>query len=160
MTTTSRERVLSALNHHETDHVPVDFSGHRSSGISAIAYPKLRKALDLPPKPVRVYDVIQQLAIVDEDVLDRFGADTIELGRAFCLDFVPAWTRIKRDEGRWVIRSESGRILAHMPDGALYFEQTYFPFLEDDDLNAVSDTLQESMWTAVASPPETAQAWR
>lgn len=165
---TSRERILTALNHTETDRVPVDFSGHRSSGIAAIAYPKLRKYLGLPPGPVRVYDVIQQLAIVDEDILDRFDVDTIELGRGFALDdaswkpwtlpdgtacFIPAWTPIEREEGRWVIRSQSGRVLAHMPDGALYFEQTYFPFLEGDDLDAVEDALRESMWTAVASPP-------
>ncbi|MHC4165721.1 MAG: uroporphyrinogen decarboxylase family protein [Planctomycetota bacterium] len=164
----SRERVLAALDHRETDRVPVDFSGHRSSGIAAIAYPKLRECLGLPPKPVRVYDVIQQLAVVDDDVLDRFGVDTIELGRGFALDdeswspwtlpdgtpcFVPAWTPIERDDNRWVIRSKSGRVLAHMPDGALYFEQTYFPFLEGDDLDAISDALGESMWTTIASPP-------
>jgi len=32
---TSRERVLTALNHREPDRVPVDLSGHRSSGIAA-----------------------------------------------------------------------------------------------------------------------------
>ncbi len=164
----SRERILAALDHRETDRVAVDFSGHRSSGIAAIAYPKLREYLGLPAKPTRVYDIIQQLAVVDEDVLDRFGVDTIELGRGFALDddswspwtlpdgapcFVPAWTRIERDGKRWVIRSESGRVLAHMPDGALYFEQTCFPFVEGDDLEAISDVLGESMWTAIASPP-------
>jgi uroporphyrinogen decarboxylase len=168
MTMKPRERVLAALDHCETDRVPIDFSGHRSSGIAAIAYPKLREYLGLPPKPVRVYDVIQQLAVVDEDVLDRFGVDTVELGRGFAPDdeswlpwtlpdgtpcFVPAWTAIERDDNRWVIRSESGRVLAHMPDGALYFEQTYFPFLEGDDLDAISDALGESMWTTIASPP-------
>ncbi|HCO94329.1 MAG TPA: hypothetical protein DIU00_10310 [Phycisphaerales bacterium] len=40
-----------------------------------------------------------------------------------------------------------------MPDGALYFEQTYFPFLEGDDLGAISEVFGESMWTAIASPP-------
>ena len=164
----SRERILAALDHRQTAQVPVDFSGHRSSGIAAIAYPKLREYLRLPPTPVRVYDVIQQLAVVDEDVLDRFGVDTIELGRGFALDdaswspwtlpdgtpcLVPAWTRIERGDKRWVIRSGSGRVLAHMPDGALYFEQTYFPFLEGDALDAISDVLGESMWTAIASPP-------
>jgi uroporphyrinogen decarboxylase len=165
---TSRERILAALNHHEPDRVPIDLSGHRSSGIAAMAYPKLRKFLGLPSKPIRVYDVIQQLAIVDEDVLERFGVDTIELGRGFSLDdeswspwilpdgtacFIPAWTRMERLDKRWVIRSQSGNILAHMPDGALYFEQTYFPFLDGDDLNAISDALGESMWTAIAGPP-------
>ena len=166
---TSRERILAALEHHEGDRVPIDFSGHRSSGIAAIAYAKLREYLEFPARPIRVYDVIQQLAIVDEDVLDRFGADAIELGRGFALDeeswtpwtlpdgtpcFVPAWTRIERDEGRWVIRSKTGRILAQMPEGTLYFEQTYYPFLEGrDNPEAIRDALEECAWTAVAAPP-------
>ncbi len=165
---TSRERILAALNHREPDRVPVDFSGHRSSGIAAVAYPKLREFLGLPPKSIRVYDVIQQLAIVDEDVLDRLGVDTIELGRGFALEddswspwtlpdgtpcLVPSWTPLERDDGRWVIRSKTGRVLGQMPDGVLYFEQTYFPFAEHDDLQAISAVLEESMWTAVTSPP-------
>ena len=35
---TSRDRVLAALEHRQPDQTPVDFSGHRSSGIAAIAY--------------------------------------------------------------------------------------------------------------------------
>ncbi len=81
-----RDRVMAALDHRETDRVPVDLGGHRSSGISAIAYPRLRAYLGLAPKPVRVYDIQQQLAVLDDDVLDRFGVDTIELGRGFALD--------------------------------------------------------------------------
>ena len=83
---TRRERVMAAFQHREPDRIPIDFSGHRSSGIAAIAYAKLRKHLGLPPKPLRVYDPVQQLAIVDADVLDMFGVDAIELGRAFALD--------------------------------------------------------------------------
>ena len=165
---TSRERVLAALDHREPDRVPIDLSGHRSSGIAAIAYPKLREALGLPPRPVRVYDIIQQLAIVDEDVLDRFGADTIELGRGFARNDadwadwvlpdgtpcqVPAWSVPEREDGRWVLRSDSGRVIAAMPDGALYFEQTHWPFLSRDDLDAIPQALSECMWTAIASPP-------
>jgi uroporphyrinogen decarboxylase len=168
ITMNARERILTALNHQEPDRVPIDLSGHRSSGIAAMAYPKLREFLGLPPKPIRVYDVVQQLAIVDEDVLDRFDVDTIELGRGFCLAeddwtpwtlpdgadcLVPAWTKMERDVNRWVIRSPSGRMIAHMPDGSLYFEQTYYPFAEKDDLNAIGDVLAESMWTGIAAPP-------
>ena len=83
---TSRERVLAALDHRQPDKVPIDFGGHRSSGIAAMAYPKLRRALGLPPRPIRVYDPLQQLAIIDDDVLERFRVDTIELGRGFALD--------------------------------------------------------------------------
>lgn len=164
---TSRERVLCALNHDEPDRVPIDFSAHRSSGISAIAYPKLRACLGLPAKTPRVYDPIQQLAIVDEDVLDRFGVDTIELGRAFATSDgdwaawtlpdgtpceMPRWALPERDGNRWVLRSASGRLLAVMPDGALYFEQVYWPLLEGG-VRTAAEAMPESMWTAVASPP-------
>jgi uroporphyrinogen decarboxylase len=83
---TSRERVLAALNHRQPDKVPIDFGGHRSSGIAAMAYSKFRAALRLPPRTIRVYKPVQQLAIIDDDVLDRFQVDTIELGRGFALD--------------------------------------------------------------------------
>jgi uroporphyrinogen decarboxylase len=164
----SRERILASLNHCEPDRIPIDFSGHRSSGIMAAAYARLRDYLDLPRKPVRVYDPVQQLAIVDEDVLDRFGVDTIELGRAFALEdehwtewelpggvscLMPVWAKPERLEGEWVIRSKSGRVLARMPDGVLYFEQAYYPFAENDDLDRICEAFQECMWTAVASPP-------
>jgi len=165
---TPRERVLAALNHVEPDRVPVDLSGHRSSGIAAILYPKLRQYLGLEPRPVRVYDVIQQLAIVDEDVLDRFGVDCIEMGRGFALGadswqpwtlpdgtdcLIPAWTRMERRSDRWVILSKSGKVFAHMPDGTLYFEQTHFPLAESDDSGTLKDAFSECMWTGVAAPP-------
>jgi uroporphyrinogen decarboxylase len=165
---TSRERVLSALNHKEPDRVPVDLSGHRSSGIAAVAYPRLRRALGLPPRPVRVYDPVQQLAIVDDDVLERFAVDTIEMGRAFALEgkwwaewtlpdgtpcLMPAWAKPDRRDGEWVLRSPSGTVLARMPDGALYFEQCYWPWLETEDLDHLREAFAESMWTGIASPP-------
>src|SRR5690242_2207444 len=85
MSLTHRERVLRTLHHRTPDRVPIDLAGHRSSGIAAVAYARLRQHLGLPLKPVRVYDPVQQLAIVDEEVLDRFGVDTLELGRGFAL---------------------------------------------------------------------------
>ena len=165
---TPRERVLAALNHQGPDRVPIDLSGHRSSGIAAITYAKLREHLGLPKETIRVYDPVQQLAIVHEDVRERFGVDTIELGRAFALDDrdwadwtlpdgtpcqMPAWALPEREDGRWVLRSRSGRVIAHMPDGALYFEQTYYPFADHEDLEAIPWALEENMWCAVASPP-------
>ena len=171
-----RERVLTALDHRQPDRPPIDFGGHRSSGIAAIAYPKLRAALGLEPRPIRVYDPIQQLAILDDDVLERFGVDTIELGRGFALDetdwaewplpdgtpaYMPAWALPERERvgepngDRWLIKSPSGRVIAQMPDSAIYFEQCYWPFLEDadEDLDAVESLFAECMWSGVPSPP-------
>ncbi len=165
---TSRERILAALNHQQPDRVPIDFGGHRSSGIAAIAYRKLRDALGLEPKPIRVYDPIQQLAIVDDDVLERFGVDTIELGRGFAHEDehwadwtlpdgspcqMPVWALPEREEGRWVMKSQSGRIVGQMPDGAIYFEQTCWPFLEEDDLDRLEEAMSETMWIAMRTPP-------
>ncbi|MGO8677561.1 MAG: uroporphyrinogen decarboxylase family protein [Limisphaerales bacterium] len=166
---TSRERVLAALNHQEPDRVPIDLSGHRSSGIAAMAYRRLRDFLGLPKRPIRVYDPVQQLAIVDEDLLQRFKVDTIELGRAFAheekywADWVlpdgtpcqmPAWALPERANGGWVLRAKpSGRVIATMPQGVWYFEQTNFPFLDREDLDRVEAGLNECMWSAIASPP-------
>ena len=163
-----RERVLAALNHREPDRVPVDFSGHRSSGIAAMAYVRLRKYLGLKAKPVRVYDPIQQMAIVDEDVLERFSIDLIELGRAFALeddawvDWVlpdgtpcqmPAWAKPERADEGWVFRSKSGRAIGRMPEGVWQFEQSFYPFAEGGDLDDIPAAMDECMWTAVAAPP-------
>jgi uroporphyrinogen decarboxylase len=164
----SRSRVLAALNHQEPDRVPIDFSGHRSSGIAALAYARLRRYLGLKEKPIRVYDPIQQLAIVDDDVLERFGVDTLQLGQGFALedahwaDWVlpdgtpcqmPRWAVPERSPGEWVLRSKSGRVIARMPDGALYFEQAYFPFTDEAGPKTIPEAMQESMWTAIDSPP-------
>jgi uroporphyrinogen decarboxylase len=165
---TSRERVLNACAHRQPDRVAIDFSGHPSSGIAAIAYAKLRDYLGLPKRTIRVYDPIQQLAIVDEDVLERFGIDVLDLGRGFALDDsswadwilpdgtpckMPTWALPEKAEERWVFRSKNGRVIAHMPEGALYFEQTYFPFSDVKGPATIREAMQESMWNAVGGPP-------
>jgi uroporphyrinogen decarboxylase len=166
---TSRERVLASLNHQQPDRVVVDLSGYRSSGISAIAYPKLRAALGLEPRSVDVYDPVQQLAIVDDDVLDRFGADTIEMGRGFCHEDkwwadwtlpdgtpcrMPVWAQPEQAGADWVLRAPSGRVMARMPEGSLHFDQVYWPFLDgEEDLSRIEALYPEHMWTGVASPP-------
>ena len=148
--------------------MPIDFSGHPSSGIAAIAYSRLRDYLGLPKKTIRVYDPIQQLAIVDEDVLEKFGIDVLDLGRGFALDEtswadwilpdgtpckMPAWALPEKADGRWVFRSKGGRVIAHMPEGALYFEQTYFPFADEKGPTSIREAMQESMWNAIGGPP-------
>jgi uroporphyrinogen decarboxylase len=171
---TPRERVLSALNHQQPDRVPIDLSGHRSSGISAVAYPKLRAALGLPARLPRVYDPIQQLAIVDDDVLDTLQIDSIELGRAFCHEdqwwspwtlpdgtpcLMPAWAVPERQGNEWIYRAPAGHIMARMPEGALHFDQTHWPFLDaPEDLSRIAELYPQHMWTGIASPPGPAAA--
>lgn len=167
----SRERVLRALNHEEPDRIPVDLGGHRSSGIAAIAYHQLRKHLGLPEKPVRVYDMVQQLAVIDEDVLDLFGIDVIEMGRGFLLDDkdwkpwilpdgtpceIPYYTNLEQREEDWFILDEAGIEMGVLKKGSLYFEQTLFPLMErgieNDDFEDLEEMLGKQIWSAVAHP--------
>jgi uroporphyrinogen decarboxylase len=171
---TSRERVLSALNHVEPDRVPLDIAGHRSSGVSAMLYPKLRAALGLPARTVRVRDMVQQIAVVDNDVLDALGVDTVELGQGFCQDAswwvdwtlpdgtpcqIPNWTVPERLGKDWVFRNSGGHVMARMPEGAFYFDATYWPFLDGpEELGRIRELFPEHMWTSIASFPGPAGA--
>jgi uroporphyrinogen decarboxylase len=168
---TSREKVLAALNHIDTGYIPVDLSGHRSSGISAIAYNNLRKYLGLEPKTVKIYDMVQQLAIVDDDVLQLFNVDTVELGRAFlnnekdwkpwilpdgtdCL--IPFYVNVEKNGKDWLLLDNNGLQVGIQKQGCLYFEQTYFPLSERDyatDLFAdLEEQMGNQMWSAVPHP--------
>lgn len=169
MPLTSRQRILDALNRVRSDRVPVDFGAHRSSGIMAIAYRKLRQHLGLPDRLPRVYDMIQQLAIIDEDVLQRFGIDAMELGRGFCQPdkfwkpwrlpdgsdcLIPAWIDVRQRGKDWVLFSASGREIGIQKAGALYFEQTYYPYADGvpADLSGLPDVMNEIIWTVPAPP--------
>jgi uroporphyrinogen decarboxylase len=169
---TSRERVLTAVNHREPDRVPIDLGGHRSSGIMAIAYAKLKDYLGITSGDIYVYDFVQQLAIIEPEVLDRFGVDTIEMGRGFSLkpeDWrpwvlpdgtpckIPAFINpIKNANGDWCVYHEDGTMIAIQKAGSLYFEQTYWPLsdvnsnMTFEDLNT---PLEKVQWSALRTPP-------
>lgn len=165
---TPRQRVLAALDHREPDRVPVDLSGHRSSGVSATLYPKLRECLGLPPTVPRVYDLIQQLAIVEEDVLDLLAIDTIELGRGFALEEqdwtdwtlpdgmtcrIPGWNPPERCGREWIYRSRQGRVIGRLPEQGLFFEQIHFPWAKPGHGTDLQEAFDEALWMTVQAPP-------
>jgi uroporphyrinogen decarboxylase len=145
--TTSRERIIAAINHREPDRVPVDLSATPSSGISAIAYSNLVKHIGRSDLPVQIYDVVQQLAQPDMAVLDQFGVDVLDIGRMFndhasdwypvtmsngAGAFHPKWFQPKRiSDGSYQTYDDDGKqILSRMPVGATFFDQTYFPYVD------------------------------
>ena len=71
----SRERVNLTLNHQEPDRVPFDLGGTVVTGIHVQAYNNLRAYLGLPEKEIEIVHLTQQLAKVDEDVMDHLGVD-------------------------------------------------------------------------------------
>ena len=167
-----RERVLTAFEHREADAVPVDFSGHRSSGIAGMTYAHLRDHLGLPARPVRIHDPIQQIAVVDPDVLDRFGVDTIELGRGFAARrrrtgatgasptarrvSLPPGCRSRRDDGAVAPPVAEGHGARRAcPTARCTSSRCTTPSSSRDDLDGVPKAFEECMWTssAAAAPP-------
>ena len=71
----SRERLLTTLDHREPDRIPFDLGSIQISGIHVIAYRNLRRALGLPETETILCDTIQQLAMVEDDVVERLGID-------------------------------------------------------------------------------------
>lgn len=73
---TRRERVLAALSHRQPDRVPVDLGTTVVTGIALKTYDRLKAHLGLDLGPTRLYDRRNQLAEVDDAVLDLFDIAT------------------------------------------------------------------------------------
>ncbi len=169
----SRERIQTAFAHHEPDIVPIDFNGHRSSGIMAQAYAKLREKLGLSPSKLYVYDFIQQLAIVEDDVLDIVGADVVEVGHNFYKNpsywqdwnlpdgtpcKIPAFCKPVKKGEDWVVYGDEDQVICIQKKDTLFFEQTCFPLFdnEDESFDRLEYYLNQIMWCRLGIPPSPA----
>ncbi|MBN1940072.1 MAG: methyltransferase, partial [Candidatus Aminicenantes bacterium] len=168
---TRRERVLAAIAHREPDRVPVDLGAMRSTGITAVAYGRLKEHLGLRGGSIDIYDVIQQLAQPEQTVLDYVGADVVDLGRVFLLEDadwlpfvlpdgqnarIPAYIKFISDGkgGRLALASD-GVPIGAMPASSHYVDQIVFPLLDWDGNPSVLDRLPELQnhvtWAALPS---------
>jgi len=159
---TSRERVLASLNFLEPDRIPIDLGSNPSSGISAIAHGNLMTHLGWD-SPTRIYDVVQQLAQPDMNLVNHLGVDVLDIGRFFNSEdsdwmptemangqkaLYPKWfTPRLNSDGAWEGIHTDGSIIARMPQGATFFDQTVFPFLEGypQGRSAMGELLDEAM---------------
>ena len=167
---TGRERILSAIEHREPDRVARDLGATPSSTISAIAMNRLDSFLSLGFGPPKIYDVVQQVVQPDIRLLDRYGIDVMDVGRAFndrpddwkpfsladgSMGLVPAWFEWTQDANgaRHVFRR--GVEIARMPSGAAFFDGTYVPW--PDEIPERFDDLDEQMsmilWSALVHSP-------
>lgn len=76
---TSRERVRKAINHQQPDKVPIDLGATPATGIQAGALAKLRRALKLEDRKVKLFEPFQMLGFVEDDVIQAVNADIIGL---------------------------------------------------------------------------------
>jgi uroporphyrinogen decarboxylase len=169
---TSRERVLAAINHQSPDKVPVDLGATPSSGISAIAYSNLVKHIGRDDLPVLIYDVVQQLAQPDMEILDRYGVDVLDIGRTFndkpedwkptvlangAAANYPKWFHpVKLSDNSFATYDDDGKtMLSRMPVGATFFDQTYFPYVDGypDNYDNLDAEMGRIMWARDAHSP-------
>ena len=71
----SRQRLALSLNHKEPDRVPFDLGATYVTGIHKQAYTRWRAALGLPPVEPVTFEMLQQLASVDDDMVAALGVD-------------------------------------------------------------------------------------
>ncbi len=163
---TSRERVLSAIAHKEPDRVPIDLGATPSSGISAQAYARLQQYLGFG-EPTQIYDVVQQLAQPSDRIVNHFGIDVLDIGRTFnkqesdwyqvdigdgLQGMYPSWFRPERlESGAWQAKDGKGKVIAAMPEGATFFDQAYFPWVDGypDSRSGIEEQLDEAMDTVL-----------
>ena len=168
---TSRERVLNSIVHREPDRVPLDLGSTPSSGVSAIAYNKLKDLLGLSEGSTRVYDVVQQLAQPEESILNLFKIDVLDIGRSFNSEDVdwydvtlsdgsrgqyPSWFHpVEQQDGSWQAYTADGTFIAKQPQGAPFFDQTFFPYIDGypKDFHDLPAAMDKVLWAALVHSP-------
>ena len=142
----SRERILAALNHQEPDRVPFDLGSTQVTGIHVVAYRNLRACLGLPTVEPQMCDTIQQLALPDDDVIEKLGVDVRGL---FPLNS-HNWNIVGKDIGDyWEYMDEWG-ITHHRPkpDG-LYYSMVRSPLA---DASVTQDDIRNYRWPNTGDP--------
>ncbi|GMQ57376.1 uroporphyrinogen decarboxylase family protein [Vallitalea sediminicola] len=168
---TSRERILAAINHKQPDKVPIDLGATPSSNISAIAYNNLKKKLDIKKGHTRVYDVVQQVVVPEDQILDRFSVDVVDLGRVYnnkdedWYDYTladgstaqyPKWFQPKKEvNGSYTAYHSDGTLIAKMPQGATFFDQTIFPYIDGypNDYKDIDKAMDKVLWSYLVHSP-------
>jgi len=124
--TTSRERVLAALDHREPDRVPIDLGGNQT-GIHRGAYRKLIDRLGLDEEIV-IMDLVQQLAQPSERVLERLHVDTRYVAAGGAKSFTGGVVRRERGGRVWHDFTDEFGITWSMPDDEpFYFDISHSP---------------------------------
>jgi len=149
----SRERVLTALNHQEPDRVPFDLGGTVVTGIQARAYKNLRSYLGLPERDLNIIDIHQQLAKVDDDVMDYLGVDVRNISpRSSASRVVNIY---ESDDGAYTCFRDEFGIGWRMPkDNGFYYDMFDHPLSgditpQDVDQYALPDPLDPSRFVNI-----------
>lgn len=141
----SRERLLTALNHREPDRIPYDLGSTQVTGIHVVAYQRLRDYLGLPKVEPTLCDTIQQVALPDDDVIEKLGVDVRGL---FPLNS-HNWNIVDEDNGdAWEYYDEWG-ITHRRPKDVLYYSVWRSPLAGD---SITLDDVRAHKWPHTGDP--------
>ena len=158
----SRERILKSIEHKQPEKIPLDLGASTVTGISAIAYNRLKQALSITSS-TRIFDVVQQLAMVDMDIINMFSVDAIDLNRLFMDDHAwypvslgdgsigeyPEWFRPEpAEDGSYFLRDHEGRVMSKMTKNGSCFDQMIFPWEQGypDDFDQINSAFKSINW--------------
>ncbi len=121
---TSRERLRRALAHQEADRVPVDLGSSIVTSITKAAYVPLMEHLGLPAGDVTIYDEVQQLPYLSEDLLRRFAVDTrmVQLPPTHA-----SGVEILDEDEYWAMYDRWGSKMRMPKASPLYYDWVEFP---------------------------------
>ena len=123
---TSRERVLTALNHRQPDRVPIDLGGNQT-GIHRLAYARLLELLGRSEE-IAIMDLVQQLAKPSEAVLERLHVDTRYVWAKGAASFKGAVRKRQTDGRSWNDFTDEFGVTWSMPDDyPYYFDISHSP---------------------------------
>jgi len=134
---TSRQRVLTALNHQVPDRVPIDLGGFQT-GIHRKAYIDLLNHLGIEDD-VTIMDPVQQLAKPCEEVLRRFHIDIRYVFAHGPDSFKGGIERNTRDGRLWHDLADEFGVVWSMPDDQpFYMDISHHP-LADATIDDLAD---------------------
>ncbi len=144
--TDSRDRVVLALSHKESDRVPLDLGGSVVTGMHVSTVYAVRQALELDPPntPVKVVEPYQMLGEIAPDLRKALGVDVVRLDNGFTMFgfrnekwkpwklfdstpvLVPEKFNTEPDEKGDILMFPEGDLdaspCARMPEGGFYFD--------------------------------------
>jgi uroporphyrinogen decarboxylase len=140
MSLSSRQRVLSALNHEEPDRVPLFIGTSGATTVLGPGYEKLKAHLGVHEGPTRWFSKPLQYAWMDEEVLLRLGSD----GRPIAPG--PAESTLSKEISADCLIDDWGVTWRRAP-GSLYFEVTDAPLRK-----ATIDDIERYPWPNLIPP--------
>lgn len=85
MPDTPRKRLDQTINHKDPGKVVVDMGSTSITGINANALAALRNALGLEKRPIKIYEPLQLLGMVEEDLREALGLCVAEVTNNFTI---------------------------------------------------------------------------